>query len=73
MLRLALLGTEILMIELVRQDPAVALAELIAKLQTPEEPEEDKPSQFGVSGCHIERSSETDNWGEGEHGRLGFQ
>jgi hypothetical protein len=73
--RLAVLGTEIFLVELTRQDPTALLAEAITELQGPielEKLEEDKANQFGVSGCHIERSSETDDWGEGEKSRFGF-
>lgn len=62
-LKIALLGTEIFLIELTRQDPAELLADAITQLDTPDDT--DTPgNQFGVSGCHLERSPETEYWGE---------
>jgi hypothetical protein len=71
-LRLAILGAEIFCVELTREVADEALREVIAKLQSADD-ESPEIAQFGWGHSpHIERSPETDNWGEGEHARFGF-
>lgn len=68
-LRIAILGTDILVVEANRQDPAELLADAITELNTTTaevaaDTDGDTPGQFGVSGCHLERAPEALNWGE---------
>jgi hypothetical protein len=68
-LRVTILGTEILLLEATRTDPAEVLADAITDLQQSDDEEQDElGAQYGVSHAHLERSPETDDWGEDKFG-----
>lgn len=66
-LRVTVCGYEIFAAELVRQDPTELLADAIAEMNSGNTAGDDEPPNYGTYGtsaCHLERSPETDWYGE---------
>jgi hypothetical protein len=71
-LRVAVFGVEVFDVEVTPHDPAQMLADLIAELSSRNDDGETPRTPFPHLGCHIERSPETDDWGDDKSEGFGF-